>query len=75
MVDSARLARLEHVARSSEAEASRLLDIGMAPYVGDQHAAKDLKERMKDWLVQTTIRADPQIKQAIIGKSRKPRHE
>ena len=75
MVDTLKLARLEHVTRSNDAEATRLLDLDMAPYAGDQKVAKDLKEQMKDWLVQTTIRADPQVRGAIGNSLSKRRSE
>lgn len=59
-----RLAHLENLASSNEVEASRLLDLSMAPYASDAAAVKSLKERMSHWLVQNTIRADPGVREA-----------
>ena len=70
-IDLVRLARLEHVSRTNEAEATRLLNLDMAPYAGDKRTTKDLKEHMTEWLVQTTIRADPQVREAIGQSLRK----
>lgn len=57
--------RLESLAMANNEEASRLLALDMAPFAGDQEGTTDLKGRVKDWLVQNTIRADPEVKDAV----------
>ena len=53
------------VARGNEIEATRLLALDMAPFAGDEQALKDLRGKMKEWLVQNTIRADPEVRDAV----------
>ena len=59
------LDRLIQVARGSEVEATRLLALDMAPFAGDEQALKDVRGTMKEWLVQNTIRADPEVRDAV----------
>lgn len=63
--DLQQLARLEGNARASETEASRLLAMEMAPFVGDELGTKELRGRVKEWLVNNTIRADPEVRDAM----------
>ncbi|GAW13007.1 hypothetical protein ANO14919_023830 [Xylariales sp. No.14919] len=62
------LDRLEHAARSLDADAARLMELEMAPFVGDPDVIKDMRSKLKEWLVQNTIRADPMVRDAL-GKS------
>ena len=59
------LTRLEQTAKGLEAEASRLLAMDTAPFVGDEHGTKDLSNRVREWLVTNTIRADPEVRDAM----------
>ncbi len=59
------LDRLTQIARGNEAEATRLLALDMAPFVGDDQALNDVRGKMKEWLVQNTIRADPEVRDAV----------
>ncbi|KAI4135035.1 MAG: hypothetical protein LQ347_001016 [Umbilicaria vellea] len=59
------LLKLEQLANENEAEASRLLALDMAPFVGDDGAVKDLRSKIREWLVQNTIRADPEVRDAM----------
>ena len=63
--DLQQLARLEGIARATEIESSRLLAMDMAPFVGDEQGTKDLRGRVKEWLVNNTIRADPEVRDAM----------
>lgn len=67
------LTRLEAVAKNTDAEASRLLAMETAPYVGDEPGTKDLSNKVREWLVTNTIRADPEVRDAMgraMGKRR-----
>ena len=64
-VDLARLARLEQLAQSNEAEATRSLRMEMTPYIEDETSTKELKAGIRDWLVQNTVRADPLVRHAL----------
>jgi len=59
------LDRLTQVARGNEVEATRLLALDMAPFAGDEQALNDVRGKMKEWLVQNTIRADPEVRDAV----------
>lgn len=46
----------------------------MAPFVGDDDAVKELRGRVREWLVTNTIRADPEVRDAMgraLGKRKK----
>ena len=72
--DLQQLARLEATAKASEIESSRLLAMDMAPFVGDEQGTKELRGRVKEWLVNNTVRADPEVRdamgRALAGKRR-----
>lgn len=59
------LVRLEQTAKGMEAEASRLLAMDTAPFIGDEQGTKDLGNKVREWLVTNTIRADPQVRDAM----------
>ncbi len=59
------LVRLEQTAKGMEAEASRLLAMDTAPFVGDEQWTKDLSNKVREWLVTNTIRADPEVRDAM----------
>lgn len=65
VLESQQLTRLEQLARDSEVDASRLLALEMSPFVGDEAGAKELRVRVKEWLVTNTIRADPEVRDAM----------
>ena len=73
MNDLQQLSRLEQIAKQNEADAGRLLALDMAPFAGDEQGANELKGRMREWLVNNTIRADPEVRDAMgraLGKRR-----
>ncbi|KAI0913862.1 hypothetical protein F4824DRAFT_237198 [Ustulina deusta] len=62
------LERLEHTAKFMDADATRLMELEMAPFAGDPDVVKDMRAKLKEWLVQNTIRADPMVRDAL-GRS------
>jgi len=71
--DLQQLARLEGIAQQTELEAIRLLAMDMAPFAGDEQGTKDLRGRVREWLVTNTIRSDPEVRDAMgraLGKRR-----
>ncbi|KAL7622972.1 hypothetical protein AAE478_006651 [Parahypoxylon ruwenzoriense] len=62
------LDRLEQTARSMDADAIRLMELEMAPFVGDAEVIASMRTKLKEWLVQNTIRADPMVRDAL-GRS------
>ncbi|KAI8963699.1 hypothetical protein F5Y11DRAFT_134775 [Daldinia sp. FL1419] len=62
------LLRLEQTAQSMDADAARLMELDMAPFVGDAEAIGSMRGKLREWLIQNTIRADPMVKDAL-GRS------
>lgn len=67
------LTRLEAIAGQFDADATRLMDMEMAPFKGDAEATSNLQGKMREWLVQNTIRADPMVRDALGVSLRKRR--
>ena len=64
---------LEQSVAALDAAAGRLVDMEMTPFVGDTEALGSLKGKVRDWLVQNTVRADPLVKDSIGASMRKRR--
>ncbi|KAB5554693.1 hypothetical protein GE09DRAFT_1222177 [Coniochaeta sp. 2T2.1] len=59
------LDRLEGAAKSLDVDMGRLLQTEMAPFAGDEQVVQSMKGKMKEWLVQNTIRQDPMVRDAL----------
>ncbi|KAL9579295.1 MAG: hypothetical protein Q9212_005191 [Teloschistes hypoglaucus] len=70
--DEQRLQRLEQMAMSTEIETGRLLGLEIAPVQGDEAAQNDMRRKVSEWLVQNSIRSDPEVRDAI-GRFRQKR--
>ncbi|TVY31179.1 Chaperone protein DnaJ [Lachnellula hyalina] len=66
--------RLDATAKAAEFETTRLMAMEMSPFIGDEQALTGLKEKVKEWLVQNTIRNDPEVRDAVgnLLKRRRP---
>ncbi|TGJ82095.1 hypothetical protein E0Z10_g6657 [Xylaria hypoxylon] len=62
------LQRLETTASLMDADTTRLMELEMAPFAGDPEVIKNMRSKLKEWLVQNTIRADPMVRDAL-GRS------
>ncbi|KAK3373477.1 hypothetical protein B0T24DRAFT_263507 [Lasiosphaeria ovina] len=62
------LDRLEAAAKGLDSDSSRLLEMEMAPYAGDGDMLAAMRGKVKEWLVQNTIRGDPMVRDAL-GRS------
>ncbi|KHN99432.1 Heat shock protein DnaJ [Metarhizium album ARSEF 1941] len=62
------LTRLETLSKQLDADAARLMDMEVAPFKGDSASVHNLQSKMREWLVQNTIRADPMVRDAM-GRS------
>lgn len=67
------LERLEGVAKQLDVDAARLMDMETAPFRGDNEATTNLRGKMREWLVQNTIRADPMVRDALGSSFRRRR--
>lgn len=57
--------RMAQLAGAADVEASRLMAMGMAPFVGDAEAIRDVQKKTSEWLVNNTIRSDPEVRDAL----------
>lgn len=62
------LDRLDILAKATDAEISRLTTLELSPFLGERQKMRDLRTGLKEWLVQNTIRNDPEVK-AAVGKT------
>ncbi|KAG9233226.1 membrane associated DnaJ chaperone-like protein [Amylocarpus encephaloides] len=67
------LQRLETTTRAADVEATRLMSMEMSPFAGDPNALKDVKGKVKQWLVQNTIRNDPEVRDTLGNQLKKRR--
>ncbi|KAK5987208.1 Chaperone protein DnaJ [Cladobotryum mycophilum] len=67
------LERLEAITEQLDIDTTRLMEMEMAPYKGDTEATTNLQGKMREWLVQNTIRADPMVRDAMGTSLRKRR--
>ncbi len=59
------LDRLDMIAKAADIEATRLMDMEAAPFTGDPQVLKEVQGKVKEWLVQNTIRNDPEVRDAL----------
>jgi hypothetical protein len=59
------LDRLDAATAGLHADAARLLETEMAPYAGDDEMVARVRGKVKEWLVQNTIRSDPLVRDAL----------
>lgn len=62
------LERLEAAVKRVDADATRLLETEMVPFAGDEETRNSMWAKVKEWLVQNTIRSDPMVRDAL-GRS------
>ena len=67
------LDRLEQTARAMDAAACRVMGLEMTPFVGDAEVIGTMRTKLKEWLVQNTIRSDPMVRDALGRSLRKRR--
>lgn len=59
------LAQLVQLSRATDAEATRLLQLGYAPFRGDREAVGTLRKGMKEGLVLSSVRGSREVQQAV----------
>lgn len=59
------LQRLDALSRGADFESTQLLALELAPYADNQTSLQDVKCKLKEWLVQNTIRSDPEVRNAV----------
>lgn len=56
--------RVDALAQATDQEVSRLMGMELVPFSNERSAAVQLRTGLKEWLVQNTIRNDPDVKAA-----------
>jgi curved DNA-binding protein CbpA len=59
------MGRIEKFTTVVDAESTALLGTDMAPFLGDELATKTVKVKLRDWLVEQTIRNDVEVRDAV----------
>lgn len=59
------LGQVAQLARATDMEATRLLQLGFAPFKGDKTSVNTLRRGMKDTLVLGAVRSTPEVKEAV----------
>ena len=59
------LDRLDALTKTTYQEVARLLGLDLAPFFGEQTSMRELRKSLKEWLVQNTIRNDPEVAKAV----------
>ncbi|KAL4930529.1 J domain-containing protein [Aspergillus undulatus] len=60
-----RLGQLLHLSRATDTEATRLLQLGFAPFQGDRESVATLRKGMKEGLVLSSVRGSSGVQQAV----------
>ncbi|KAI9682161.1 MAG: hypothetical protein M1817_000215 [Caeruleum heppii] len=63
--EAQQLSRLAGLTAATDFEATRLLGLEMSPFAGDDEGLGRVRGRMQEWLVQNTVRADPEVRDAV----------
>lgn len=59
------LDRLDALAKHNDQEATRLLGLELTPFAADDVAGREVREKLKQWLVQNTVRSAPEVRDAV----------
>ena len=59
------LDKLDILTRTTDAEISRLTGLELSPFLGERQRMRELREGLREWLVQNTVRNDPEVKGAV----------
>jgi hypothetical protein len=64
-VSQQQLQRLGALAQALEGEANMLMGLEMTPFAGDEAAMREMRGRMKRFLVDNTVRSNPEVRNAM----------
>ncbi|KAK4503706.1 hypothetical protein PRZ48_004621 [Zasmidium cellare] len=69
------LDRLDGVTAAADQEITRLMGLELMPFATEPSVARDLRSTIKEWLVQNTVRNDPEVKGAVTRVLERRRRE
>lgn len=64
-IQAQQLDRMNTNVRAADQEVSRLLGLELTPFAAEQSAMNDLRSSMRRWLVDNTVRQNPEVRTAI----------
>lgn len=64
-ISGQQLDRIDVLAKTADQEVTRLLNLELTPFAGDPASMQDLRTAMRTWLVDNTVRSNPQVRDAI----------
>ncbi|KAK7754833.1 hypothetical protein SLS62_003147 [Diatrype stigma] len=64
---------LDQLAHGVDVDAGRLIELEMAPFVGDPAIREVMRPKLKEWMVQNTILNDPMVRDAMMRWRQKRR--
>lgn len=67
--------QMEALARTADQEITRLMGLELSPFLGERSGVRELREAVKEWLVQNTVRNDAEVKTAVNTVLNKRREE
>lgn len=74
-VTSQQIDQLEALSKAADQEITRLMGLELAPFASEDLAMKPLRGGLKEWLIQNTIRNNPDVKAAMNGVFERRRME
>jgi hypothetical protein len=74
-VSPQQLDRLDGLARAADQEIGRLMGLELSAFVGERSHLRGLRDSVKEWLVQNTVRNDPEVNAAVNTVLARQRHE
>lgn len=57
--------RLDMLSKATDLEITRLLTLDVTPFAADEEAEREIRTKLKEWIVQTTIDNDPEVRDAV----------
>jgi len=69
------LDRLLTMSKLADAEATRLLSLSLSPFRGDGEGARDLRGRMREWVVLARVRGSKGVREVVEGNGSGSRND
>jgi hypothetical protein len=60
-----KMGQLVQLSRATDAEATRIMQMGLAPFRGDRESVSTLRRGMKEGLILAGVRSSPVVQQAV----------
>lgn len=64
-ISAPQLDRVDMLTQAADTEISRLMALELTPFATEPSAGRELRNTLKEWLIQNTVRNDPEVKGAM----------